>query len=53
MGHKPAVLFTPEEIVEDLSGLQIERAEQVKRTVVTDAGEATAIDALVRAVRPS
>jgi len=49
----PAVLFTPEEIVEDLSGLHIERAEQVKRTVVTDAGEATAIDALVRAVRPS
>jgi ubiquinone/menaquinone biosynthesis C-methylase UbiE len=49
----PAVLFGPEEIVEDLFGLQIERAEQVKRTVVTDAGEATAIDALVRAVRPS
>ena len=49
----PAVLFGPEEIVEDLSGLHIERAEQVKRTVVTDAGEATAIDALVRAVRPS
>jgi 2-polyprenyl-3-methyl-5-hydroxy-6-metoxy-1,4-benzoquinol methylase len=49
----PAVLFTPEEIVEDLTGLRIERAEQVKRTVVTDAGEATAIDALVRAVRPS
>ena len=49
----PAVLFGPEEIVEDLSGLQIERAEHVKRTVVTDAGEATAIDALVRAVRPS
>ena len=49
----PAVLFGPEEIVEDLSGLRIERAEQVKRTVVSDAGEATAIDALVRAVRPS
>jgi ubiquinone/menaquinone biosynthesis C-methylase UbiE len=49
----PAVLFTPEEIVEELSGLQIERAKQVKRTVVSDAGEATAIDALVRAVRPS
>jgi len=49
----PAVLFAPEEIVEDLSGLRIERAEQVNRTVVTDAGEATAIDALVRAVRPS
>jgi SAM-dependent methyltransferase len=49
----PAVLFGPEEIVEDLSGLQIERAEQVKRTVVTDAGETPAIDALVRAVRAS
>jgi len=49
----PAVLFGPDEIVQDLSGLQIERAEQVKRTVDTDAGEATAIDALVRAVRPS
>jgi len=49
----PAVLFGPDEIVQDLSGLHIERAEQVKRTVVTDAGEATAIDALVRAVRPS
>lgn len=49
----PAVLFTPEEIVEDLSGLQIERAAQVERTVVSDTGEATAIDALVRAVRPS
>lgn len=51
--QNPAVLFGPEEIVEDLSGLRIERAEQVKRAVVTDAGEATAIDALVRAVRPS
>ena len=49
----PAVLLGPDEIVQDLSGLQIERAEQVKRTVVTDAGEATAIDELVRAVRPS
>lgn len=49
----PAVLFGPEEIVEDLSGLQIERAERVTRTVVTDAGEATAFDALVRAVRAS
>jgi hypothetical protein len=47
----PAVLFGPEEITEDLSGLQIGRAERVTRTVVTDAGEATVIDALVRAVR--
>jgi 2-polyprenyl-3-methyl-5-hydroxy-6-metoxy-1,4-benzoquinol methylase len=49
----PAVLFAPEEIVEDLTSLRIERAEQVKRTVVSDAGETTAVDALVRAVRPS
>ncbi len=49
----PAVLFGPEEIVEDLSSLQIERAERVTRTVVTDAGEAVAFDALVRAVRAS
>ncbi len=48
----PAVLFGPEEIVEDLAGLRIERAERVTRTVVGEAGEATAIDALVRAVRP-
>jgi SAM-dependent methyltransferase len=49
----PAVLFGPEEIVEDLPGLRIERSERVTRTVVTEAGEATAIDALVRALRPS
>ena len=49
----PAVLFGPEQIVEDLPGLQIERAERVTRTVVTEAGEATAVDELVRAVRAS
>jgi SAM-dependent methyltransferase len=49
----PSVLFGPEEIVEDLTGLRIERSERVTRTVVTDAGQATAIDALVRALRPS
>ena len=49
----PAVLFGPEQIVEDLPGLQIERAERVTRTVVTEAVEATAVDALVRAVRAS
>ena len=47
----PAVLCGPDELVEDLSGLRIERAERVTRSVVTEAGEATAIDALVRAVR--
>ncbi|MGD0082924.1 MAG: class I SAM-dependent methyltransferase [Acidimicrobiales bacterium] len=48
----PAVLFMPEDIAEDLLGLDIERAERVTRTVVTDAGEMTAVDALVRAMRP-
>ena len=38
----PSVLFGPEDIVEDLSGLGIERAERVTRTAVTDAGEAPA-----------
>ena len=48
----PAVLFGPEELAQDLGGLQIERAERVLRSVVTDSGETTAIDALIRAVRP-
>ena len=46
-----AVLFTPHELAEDLAGLEIERAERVTRSVITEAGEATAIDALVRARR--
>jgi SAM-dependent methyltransferase len=46
------VLFSPEEIVQDLRGLRIERAERVRRAVVSETGEATAIDTLVRAVRP-
>lgn len=48
----PAVLYGPEEIVEDLPGLQILRATRVMRTIVSDAGESTAVDALVRAARP-
>jgi len=48
----PAVLYGPDEIVEDLPGLQILRAARVIRTVVSDAGESTAVDALVRAARP-
>lgn len=40
----PLVLFSPEDIVEDLRGLRIERAERVR---VGDA-----VDAIVRAVRP-
>ena len=48
----PAILFSPEDIVEDLAGLQIARAERVTRTVAVDDAQMTAIDALVRAVRP-
>jgi len=49
-----SVLFTPEEVADDLvPSLRVERAERVRRPVATDAGEAEAIDAVIRAVRPS
>ena len=47
------VLYTPDDLVADLEGLAIERAERVTRTVETDEGEAEAVDALVRAQRPA
>lgn len=46
-----SVLFTPENVVQHLQGLVVERAEKVPRTVTLEDGEATAIDALVRARR--
>ncbi len=51
----PDVLFTPDDIAEDLvgSGLVVERAERVQRTVTTPDGDRVAVDALVRARRPS
>ena len=49
----PAILFTPDDVVEDLPTLSILKATRVTRTVSTDAGERTAVDALVRAVRPT
>jgi SAM-dependent methyltransferase len=49
----PAVLFTHEDVASDLAGLDIVRAERVRRAVTTDGGEVEAIDALVRAVRQS
>jgi SAM-dependent methyltransferase len=50
----PRVLYTPEDVVADLhgTGLEIERAEPVERTVDTPEGERVAIDAFVRANRP-
>jgi ubiquinone/menaquinone biosynthesis C-methylase UbiE len=47
-----SVLFTPEDVVPHLERLVVERAEKVPRTVPLENGEATAIDALVRARRP-
>ena len=47
----PAVLYSAEDIVGDLDGLRIERAERVERQVDTPSGAAVALDALVRAVR--
>jgi SAM-dependent methyltransferase len=49
----PEVLYTPEDVVADIaeSGLEIERAEPVQRTVETAEGERLAIDVLVRARR--
>jgi SAM-dependent methyltransferase len=49
----PAVLFAPEDIVGDLVGLEIERAERARRPVTSHDGEVDAIDAIIRAVRRS
>ena len=47
----PSVLYTPEEIVSELPGLEIEKAERVLRPVAD--ADRPAIDALVRARRPA
>ncbi|HZU73830.1 MAG TPA: class I SAM-dependent methyltransferase [Acidimicrobiales bacterium] len=49
----PAVLYGPDDLVADLGGLAIERAERVTRQVSADGGDRTAIDVLVRARRGS
>ena len=50
----PDYLFSAADVVEHIegSGLLVERAEQVRRRVVTGEHEADALDALVRALRP-
>ena len=49
----PDALFSPDDIRSDLtgSGLSIEKAERVRRTVETPDGQREAIDALLRARR--
>jgi SAM-dependent methyltransferase len=46
----PSVLYTPDDIVAELPGLDIEKAERVLRDV--EDADRPAIDALVRAIRP-
>jgi SAM-dependent methyltransferase len=46
----PNVLYTPEDVVSELPGLEVEKAEQILRDV--DGADRPAIDALVRARRP-
>jgi SAM-dependent methyltransferase len=47
----PEVLYSPAEVADDLAGLEIERAELVRRAVSTAGGDAVAIDVLVRGHR--
>ncbi|PLS76643.1 MAG: class I SAM-dependent methyltransferase [Actinobacteria bacterium] len=47
----PSILFTPDDLAGDVPGLTIVKAERVRRQVSTDAGERTAIDAVLRAER--
>jgi SAM-dependent methyltransferase len=49
----PEVLYTPEAVAAELPGLRVVRAERVHRTVEREDGPATAIDTLVRAIRPA
>ena len=48
----PSVLYTPDEIVAELPGLFVQRAERVRRPVEVDGQIHDAIDTLVRAARP-
>ena len=47
----PAVLYTPEAIAAELTGLTVRRAERVRRPVDTEAGTSEAVDTLVLATR--
>ena len=50
----PAVLFTPDDVAAELPGLEVERAERVRRPVVDEDGQPRVqVDAVVRATRPA
>lgn len=48
---QPDVLFTPDDIIGEIDGLQVERAERVRRPVDDGGTQREAIDALIRATR--
>lgn len=48
-----AVLYSTEDVVADIGDLEIVKAERVERPVLTEDGPKTAIDVLVRAIRPA
>lgn len=48
----PSLLYTPDTVSSALPGLEILKAERVKRVVETEEGRFEAIDTLVRAKRP-
>lgn len=48
----PEILYTVDELVDEVGDLEVEVAEQVVRPVETDEGVAEALDTLVRASRP-
>jgi len=50
---KREVLFTPDDIVKEIEGLEVEKAERVRRRVEEGGVVSEAIDALVRARRPA
>jgi SAM-dependent methyltransferase len=49
----PAVLLTPEIVVDGLAGLRIQRAETARRPVATADGTVDALDTVVVATRPT
>ena len=49
---QPDVLFTPDDVVGEIDGLRVEKAERVRRPVDDGGSTRNAIDALVRARRP-
>ncbi len=50
--RSPQVLYTPQQVVEELGGLEVLEAGRRLRPVDTDEGTFTAIDCLVRAAAP-